>query len=404
LILPTEEHVDYVVRIAGDGGIQKPLVINAAFMLISPPPGNDNCGNATIVYDGTTPYSNTAATTDGPDEPIACYFNGYTHIESDIWYRYTASCKGTVHVDLCDSNFDTKLAVYEGWNCPPGAPPIACDDSGCANGPQSKVSFDATENAKCLIRIGGHHGAQGNGFMVIYCEPETAEFKLHFEAPHGQTLGGAPGASYLDTVHCRPGTMVNQTSEGAQGWSVGMIAEGVKIVDITTDGTAGADRTTDPLGYRDGGFELSEITTGPGNEGAVSTVVLSHHTPITLPPEGDVRIARIGVESTFPPPGEIQPVGLYYVHGLRGSRGPIDNTVTHQDSVVMPAMHNALYHLVGSPGNWVLYDYNGDGRLDISDAIGHLDSFSRGTSHLAAPRPWTSTVIRTKISRIPSPS
>ncbi|MEE9211042.1 MAG: hypothetical protein V3U29_00125, partial [Phycisphaeraceae bacterium] len=61
---------------------------------------NDNCANAIAVSSGTTNFSTLNATTDGPDEPALCTFFAYSHVESDIWYRYTAPCTGDVTVSL----------------------------------------------------------------------------------------------------------------------------------------------------------------------------------------------------------------------------------------------------------------------------------------------------------------
>jgi hypothetical protein len=132
------------------------------------PPGNDDCANAAPVTNGTIGFTNIAATTDGPNEPGSCNFFSYTHIDSDVWYRYTATCNGTATVSLCGSGYDTKMAVY-GTTCPASSGlALACnDDSSC--GLQSQVSFAATAGSQYLIRIGGYNGAQGNGSMTISC-------------------------------------------------------------------------------------------------------------------------------------------------------------------------------------------------------------------------------------------
>jgi len=159
-------------------------------------PANDDCANATAVPSGTTPFSNLNATTDGPDEPAACDFFGYTHIESDVWFRYTAPCSGTVTVSLCGSSYDTKLAIY-GTNCPagPGAV-IVCNDDFCPI--QSEVSFAASGGQQYLIRIGGFEGAQGTGNMTIEppCGPPGPENDLCDDA-----LATSDGAVPFSTIN-----------------------------------------------------------------------------------------------------------------------------------------------------------------------------------------------------------
>ena len=79
---------------------------------------NDNCENPTSVIGEVTDFTTEGATTDGPDEPTACDFFGYTHIESDIWFCYEATCTGELVVSLCGSAYDSKMAVYDGCECP----------------------------------------------------------------------------------------------------------------------------------------------------------------------------------------------------------------------------------------------------------------------------------------------
>jgi len=132
-------------------------------------PDNDNCAAATLVYEDVYPYTNEYATTDGPDEPDLCTFNGYSQIDSDIWFRYWPGCTGQATVSLCAGDFDTKVAIYAG-NCPTGPnQAIACDDDGCD--PQSIITFPVEEGTFYFIRVGGYYGAQGTGLLIITCEP-----------------------------------------------------------------------------------------------------------------------------------------------------------------------------------------------------------------------------------------
>jgi hypothetical protein len=74
-----------------------------------------------------------------------------------------------VTIDLCESDFDTRVAIYAGA-CP--AEPdeaIACNDDACEE--QSIVTFEGVAGDDYLIRIGGFEGAQGAGLMVIDCVP-----------------------------------------------------------------------------------------------------------------------------------------------------------------------------------------------------------------------------------------
>ena len=126
------------------------------------------------ITEGTTVFSTCLATTDGPDEPASCDFFGYTHIESDIWYRYFPSCSGEATVSLCDSSYDTKMAVYRN-NCPTGyGEAIACNDDYCSV--QSHLTFPVTTTDQYLIRIGGFRAGQGTGSMTIFTNPGDLNF------------------------------------------------------------------------------------------------------------------------------------------------------------------------------------------------------------------------------------
>jgi hypothetical protein len=157
---------NFVLRVFLDGGDCTQYDMTASVTLLI-----DDCDQATIVGAGVHDISNDMATTDGPDEPASCNFNGDSQVQSDVWYRFFAQCTGTATVSLCGSGYDTKIAVY-GPNCPAGSGEvIACNNNFC--GQQSEVSFPVTEINFYRIRIGGHLGAQGSGTMTITCTPDV---------------------------------------------------------------------------------------------------------------------------------------------------------------------------------------------------------------------------------------
>lgn len=133
---------------------------------------NDCCSNPNPVGDGETEFNTGGATTDGPPEE-ACNFPFDDHqIGSDIWYCYQATCDGEAVVSLCDSEYDTKLAVYADCECPT-ADPIECSDDDCGVGLESRVTFQAQAGESYLIRIGGFGGERGSGALNILCGEEV---------------------------------------------------------------------------------------------------------------------------------------------------------------------------------------------------------------------------------------
>jgi hypothetical protein len=143
-----------------------------------PPPGNDNCSDALTVSNGTFSFDTRGSSTDGPDEPALCSFNGETNVENDIWFRYFALCDGIATASLCDSDFNTKIAVYLD-ECPESSDQaIACNDDAC--GEQSIVSFPVTQGQFYRIRIGGFGGATGSGVVTFDCEVIPEECPADF--------------------------------------------------------------------------------------------------------------------------------------------------------------------------------------------------------------------------------
>lgn len=163
--------VNYYIRVSGWNGN------SGDFTLTLTEDGllNDDCANAIDISEGIVPFSTVGATTDGPDEPTDCDFYGYSQIDSDIWYRYTARCSGLATISLCDSEYDTKLAVYS-QTCPPSSgQSIVCNDDAC--GTRSSVALYVTGGKEYLIRIGdGYTHRQGAGVLEISFTPAEMTF------------------------------------------------------------------------------------------------------------------------------------------------------------------------------------------------------------------------------------
>jgi hypothetical protein len=130
-----------------------------------PPVGlNDECSNATPIGNVTNlPFDTSGAARDGP---------GHCMTSKNIWYRYTASSTGNVTVSLCGSEYDTKLAIYNGGDCDPAPGKIIeCNDDFC--GRQSEITFGAIAGNQYLIEIGGWTDTDsGQGVLNISAEGE----------------------------------------------------------------------------------------------------------------------------------------------------------------------------------------------------------------------------------------
>lgn len=149
-------------------------------------PVNNNCANALPISNGTTSYSTVGATTDGsPIGSGACFDSGAT-CAADIWYRYTATCTGTLRITNCAQlggsvDYDSVIVIYTNGPCPPpDSTRIACNDDD-PNNPcgidlphASTVTAAVVAGQVYLIRVGGFSDKQidfGTGVLNVTCGP-----------------------------------------------------------------------------------------------------------------------------------------------------------------------------------------------------------------------------------------
>ncbi len=120
---------------------------------------NDEWENCMAIGDAVDlPFSTKQATPDGPGECMT---------SPNLWYCYTAPCTGTSTISLCESSYDTKLAVYDGVD-PNVDPMMGCDDNSC--GQQSELDVDVVAGNSYLIEVGGWSNYTGNGILNISCD------------------------------------------------------------------------------------------------------------------------------------------------------------------------------------------------------------------------------------------
>jgi hypothetical protein len=136
-------------------------------------PANDSCFAPEPIFGfGSIFFSTVDAETDGEPSP-SCLFFGQEQVYRDIWFRWSPDESGLVRIGLCDSDFDTKIAIYSGYpkgGCPDPSAVIACNDDSC--GLRSVVTFFAEAGVVYAIRLGSYGtpasgGSTGSGTMVI---------------------------------------------------------------------------------------------------------------------------------------------------------------------------------------------------------------------------------------------
>ena len=148
--------------------------------------------------------------------------------------------------------------------------------------------------------------------------------------------GGCAGATSSADVDVVLVTSDNPSDEGAQSYSLGVAASGGSITAISTAGT-------DAGGLIDGGFELSELTSGDGNDGAITAVILSFTQPVSLAADGSSSVATVTVESTNPDGADAATVSLEVVNGLVGGGRPVQSVVTWRGQTYRPSLGSTSY-------------------------------------------------------------
>jgi hypothetical protein len=136
----------------------------ANFTTTVPPPANDDCSNAIVVYGGYTVTGFSTAGATGTDI-TSCTTND----TKDVWFVYTPTCDVTVEVNSCGSSYDSGLSV---WTSCSGGTELACNDDAlagpCSGSLQSFISFAATGGTTYYIRIAGWNFAEGNiNFSIV---------------------------------------------------------------------------------------------------------------------------------------------------------------------------------------------------------------------------------------------
>lgn len=158
----------YKLRVGGFALNSGTGTINLTYAATNPPPNND-CINRIDVFEGDTPFSTELATTDGP--PTACIdVAGSPQVNQDVWFNFDSLIDSDYTVTTCGSAYDTKIAIYDGCVCPPGAD-IACNDDAlvgpCAGTLQSTAVFTGVAGHCYKIRVGGFQTATGTGNLNI---------------------------------------------------------------------------------------------------------------------------------------------------------------------------------------------------------------------------------------------
>src|SRR3972149_5700965 len=125
-------------------------------------PANDVFANAIVI--GALPYSNTqsttSATTQAGDPVFACIANSGTTNNGQgwhsVWYVYSSTVTGTLHMDTTGSAYDTVLGVWSGaWG---SLTSVGCDDDS-GPGTQSLLDVSVVSGTAYYIEVAGYYSS-----------------------------------------------------------------------------------------------------------------------------------------------------------------------------------------------------------------------------------------------------
>jgi len=161
------------------------------------PPPNDDCENCTVLttgvaYEGTTNGAGGAQTS-------SCGGGGDA---ADTWHRWTADCTGVATFDLCDSAYDTTMAIFDACE----GEELDCNDDSCGVGARASSIERAVEaGTTYYIRVSGFDNEVGDyNLLVSDCQTPT-------------------GACCLATQQCFP----RQTEENCLKFNGTYLGDGV---------------------------------------------------------------------------------------------------------------------------------------------------------------------------------
>lgn len=153
------------------------------------PPANDDFSDATEI--GGLPYTasedTTGATVAGDDPDMGA---GSGQNSATVWFRFTASQAGRVHVDTFDSGYDTVLAAFTGSRG--SLVKLAANDD--ANGThQSEIDFDVVAGTIYYLEVAAYGVGSGGALRLSVSIASGVSFTpTPWSTPTPSVLGAAP--------------------------------------------------------------------------------------------------------------------------------------------------------------------------------------------------------------------
>ena len=161
----------YRIAVDGKGGEEGDFRLT-----LEGPPANDDLLDAEVLgssLPASTSGSTLAATKETGEPNHAGNGGGHS-----VWFSWTASSSGLVHLSTCFSSFDTLLAVYTGSAVNALTPVVGNDEADglpCQPG-HSEAQFVATAGTTYKIAVDGKDGARGSFDLTLTPPPANDDF------------------------------------------------------------------------------------------------------------------------------------------------------------------------------------------------------------------------------------
>ncbi len=150
---------------------------------VMPYPSNDDCNNAISIGEvSNLPFSTITATASGVNPDCGGI------VPVDIWYTYTPASSGVASIDLCGSDYDSRLAVWDACN----GNQIDCNDDSdfCGSSSlQSYLAIEVTAGVTYYIQVGGYSNSTGSGDLSLSLIPYPVNDDCSNALPIGEVSG-----------------------------------------------------------------------------------------------------------------------------------------------------------------------------------------------------------------------
>ena len=200
-------------------------------LIVTAPPAGDIFANPIVI--GTTPYSN-----NGDNLSSNCWTSDYTGANTqaspDVFYKYVASCNGTLSVSTCGSSFDTWIHLLDGS----GTEITGNNDDGasCSGSSASLNYASMTAGNTYYIVVEGNGSTTGNYSLSV---TETDAVYTFYSDTDGDGYGNISSPQTTCVPVAPTGTVANSTDCNDGNSSVNpSVAEICNGIDDNCDGTA----------------------------------------------------------------------------------------------------------------------------------------------------------------------